>query len=195
MDQITGALALTGLALLGAAALAPAQVLPQCPPASPARISKPTFVVDQAWQRYRGLTPEHRCCARPCEPIVRFAAKVETNALALSDLARDPKVQGAAHDRAVAGFNAMSRERRLLTTDFLQCLIETTPKLVGGVQKCGVTSLDLRADWAMTPQFLISLGVGFLFGSEVLEDSMGGPGAPDAEPQTLLFTLGTDLKF
>ena len=42
----------------------------------------------------------------------------------------------------------MSRERRLLTTDFLQCLIETEPKLVGGVPKCGTTSLDLRADWA-----------------------------------------------
>jgi hypothetical protein len=29
----------------------------------------------------------------------------------------------------------------------------------------------------------------------VLEDSMGGPGAPDAERTTCLFTLGTDLKF
>lgn len=148
LDQIIGALALTGLALLGAAAPSPAQALPQCPPASPAQISKPTFLVDQAWQRYRGLMPEHRCCAKSCEPIVRFAAKVEANALALNDIARDPKVQGAAHDRALAGFNAMSRERRLLTTDFLQCLIETRPRLVGGVQTCGVTSLDLRAAWA-----------------------------------------------
>lgn len=148
-DRTASCIALSGLFLLGAAVLSPARALPQCGPATPTQISEPSLIVDQAWQRYRlKITPEHRCCAKPCEPIVRFAAKVETNALALNDIARDPKVQGAAHDRALAGFNAMSRERRLLTTDFLQCLIETTPKLVGGVQKCGITTLDLRAEWA-----------------------------------------------
>jgi hypothetical protein len=64
---------------------------------------------------------------------------------------------------------------------------ETTRKLGNEV--------DLRVDWAMTRQLMVTLGVGFLFGSEVLEDSMGGPGAPDAERTTCLFTLGTDLKF
>jgi hypothetical protein len=47
----------------------------------------------------------------------------------------------------------------------------------------------------MTRQLAIGLGVGFLFGSEVLEQSMGGPGAPDADHKTVLFTLATDLKF
>lgn len=149
IDRIIRLLTLAAPFLLGVAALSPAYALPKCASATPEHISEEGYMVDMAWQRYRlRITPEHRCCAKPCEPIERFAAKVETNAFALNDIARNPKVQGAAHDRAVAGFNAMSRERRLLTTDFLQCLIETEPKLVGGVPKCGTTSLDLRADWA-----------------------------------------------
>jgi hypothetical protein len=55
--------------------------------------------------------------------------------------------------------------------------------------------VDLKIAWEMSKQVVIDLGVGFLFGSKVLEDSMGGPNAPDAERQTILFTLGTDLKF
>ena len=73
------------------------------------------------------------------------------------------------------------------TAEPVRFAFETTRKLGN--------EIDLRADWAMTPQLVIGLGVGFLFGSEVLEDSMGGPGAPDADTQTLLFTLGTDLRF
>jgi hypothetical protein len=55
--------------------------------------------------------------------------------------------------------------------------------------------IDLKADWEMTKQFAFRLGVAYLFGSEILEDSMGGPGAPDAERQTWLYFLGFDLKF
>ena len=94
-DRILSSLALAGLLLFGAAALSPARALPQCAAASPERISKPSFIVDQLWQRYRGLTPEHRCCAKPCEPLVRYAAKVEENAFALNDVARNPKVSKA----------------------------------------------------------------------------------------------------
>ena len=55
--------------------------------------------------------------------------------------------------------------------------------------------IDLKVAWEMTKQVVIDAGVGFLFGSKVLENSMGGPGAPDAERHTVLFTLGTDLRF
>jgi hypothetical protein len=55
--------------------------------------------------------------------------------------------------------------------------------------------VDLKAAWELTKQVVIDAGVGFLFGSKVLENSMGGPGASDAERQTVLFTLGTDLRF
>lgn len=54
---------------------------------------------------------------------------------------------------------------------------------------------DVKLAWEMNRQVVIDLGVGFLFGSKVLRDSLGGPGAPDAELNTILFTLGTDLKF
>ena len=55
--------------------------------------------------------------------------------------------------------------------------------------------VDVKIAWEMTKQVVIDAGVGFLFGSKVLELSLGGPGAPDAERQTLLFTLGMDLRF
>lgn len=55
--------------------------------------------------------------------------------------------------------------------------------------------LDVTVAWEMNRQVVIDLGIGFLFGSKVLRDSLGGPGAPDAEVHTLLFTVGTDVKF
>jgi hypothetical protein len=64
---------------------------------------------------------------------------------------------------------------------------ETTRKLGNEV--------DLRVDWSLTRQFMVNLGIGFLFGSKVLEDSMGGPGASDASRRSLLVSFGTDLRF
>jgi hypothetical protein len=54
---------------------------------------------------------------------------------------------------------------------------------------------DLRVDWDFTKQLTLSAGVAYLWGSKVLEDSMGGPDAPNASQHTLLFTVGTDVKF
>jgi hypothetical protein len=55
--------------------------------------------------------------------------------------------------------------------------------------------IDVRIAWELTKQVVLDAGVGFLFGSKVLEDSLGGPGAPNAESQTILFTFGLDLRF
>jgi hypothetical protein len=54
---------------------------------------------------------------------------------------------------------------------------------------------DLRVDWDFTKQLALSAGVAYLWASKVLEDSMGGPGGPNASQHTILFTVGTDLKF
>jgi len=54
---------------------------------------------------------------------------------------------------------------------------------------------DVKVDWEFSKQLTVNAGVGYLFGSEVLEDSLGGPGARNAVKQTVLFTFGTDLKF
>jgi len=54
---------------------------------------------------------------------------------------------------------------------------------------------DVRADWDFTKQLTLTAGVAYLWASKVLEDSMGGPGGPSATEHTVLFTLGTDLKF
>jgi hypothetical protein len=54
---------------------------------------------------------------------------------------------------------------------------------------------DVRADWDFTKQLSFGVGIAFLWGSEVLEDSMGGQGVGNATLHTMLFTVGTDLRF
>ena len=72
--------------------------------------------------------------------------------------------------------------------------VEPVRFATGTTHKLG-TEVDLTADWELTRQVTISLGFGYLFGSKVLLESMGGAGASDAERQTMMFTLGTDLRF
>ena len=62
----------------------------------------------------------------------------------------------------------------------------------GTTHKLG-TEVDLTADWELTHQVTINAGIGFLFGSKVMQQSMVPSG--DASRQTILFTLGTDLRF
>lgn len=54
---------------------------------------------------------------------------------------------------------------------------------------------DVTATLDFTKQLSLTAGVGFLWGSRVLEDSMGGQGVGNASLKTLLFTIGTDVKF
>lgn len=136
-------LALGGLLLVAATATG-AHALPQCAPATPAQISTPKQYVDNAWQKYRGPTPEHRCCAKPCEPIIRFAARIETNALMLNAVARNPKVQEPEHSRALANANALFSKRSSLAFEFLRCYAETAPRGTGPAARCGETSVPYR---------------------------------------------------
>lgn len=62
----------------------------------------------------------------------------------------------------------------------------------GTTHKLG-TEVDVTADWELTRQVTVSAGVGFLFGSKILQQSMAPSG--DATRQALLFTLGTNLRF
>jgi len=139
----TGAAVVAGFGAL--LATAPARALPTCPPASPAHIAEEGFYVDNAWQRYRNdpktTTPEHRCCARVCEPIIRFAASIENNAMVLNDIARNPKVPQAERSRALTNANALFAKRRTLGFQFLTCLVETTPKGTGSARRCGQTTI------------------------------------------------------
>lgn len=114
-----------------------ARALPTCPPASPAQISTPKLQVDQIWQRYRTLTPEHRCCAKPCEPLARFAAKVEANALNLNAVARNPKVPPTTRQQALANSNEMFKQRGNLATEFIGCLNDTRPRPGPSGTVCG----------------------------------------------------------
>jgi hypothetical protein len=54
---------------------------------------------------------------------------------------------------------------------------------------------DLRIDWDFTKQLTVSAGVAYLWASEVLEDSMEAAAVGTPSQHTVLFTVGTDLKF
>lgn len=127
-------------------AAGPALALPKCAPASPEFISEPTYAVDQLWQRYRTkLTPEHRCCAIMCEPIIKLSADVEKNAYVLRNLAVDTRLPKAQRDKAHDDSNLMFSRRQVLNTQYIQCLNETRPTGTGSAAKCGTTSIDKLA--------------------------------------------------
>lgn len=95
------------------------------------------------------------------------------------------------------GLALNGRQKNDLHLSLLVGLTQTSQPVrfpIEDTRKLG-TEVDTRAEWDLTKQVALNAGVGFLFGSKVLEDSMGGPGAPHAHPQTLLFTFGTDVKF
>lgn len=111
--------------------------LPTCPAASPERISRPAMSVDQAWQRYRGLLPEHRCCAKVCEPIARLAAKIEDSTLRLYSIAAIGRLPTAAQQEVLRNASAMAISRGDLIDQFNDCLIATRPRVGTGGPLCG----------------------------------------------------------
>lgn len=123
--------------LAGLVAPGVASALPSCPPASPAQISDPRFLVNTAWQRYRNLSPTHRCCAKPCEPIQRLAAKIEASGIQLDAVARNPRLAAEVTRRARADANEMFGLRLDLSSDFIGCLNDTAPRAGSGGQVCG----------------------------------------------------------
>jgi hypothetical protein len=99
------------------------------------------LVVDQIWQRCRNLTPEHRCCAKPCEPPARFDARIEANALNLNAIARNPKLPQATRQQALLDSNEMFERRGNLATEFIGCLNDTRPRAGAGGTVCGEPTL------------------------------------------------------
>ena len=66
----------------------------------------------------------------------------------------------------------------------------------GGVNEDALgTEVDIKAQWVLTKQASLNFAIAFLFGSDVLEQSMGGAANPDAEDNASLFTFGADLRF
>ncbi len=57
------------------------------------------------------------------------------------------------------------------------------------------TEFDVRARWAVTKQASLQAAVGFLFGSDILENSLGGSSVDGADDSAILYTLGADLRF
>ncbi len=66
----------------------------------------------------------------------------------------------------------------------------TTDKKLGN-------EFDVRANWHLNKQASIGLGFAYLFGSNILEDSMSAAGAPTNrdEKSAFMYTLGLDLRF
>jgi hypothetical protein len=65
---------------------------------------------------------------------------------------------------------------------------------VGGEDALG-DELDIKVKWDLTKQASLTMALGFLFSSDVLEESMGGAAAEDAEDSATLFSLGANLNF
>lgn len=73
----------------------------------------------------------------------------------------------------------------------------TAGKAAGRTEDVLGNEIDLRISWSLNKQASFGLGVAYLFGSDILENSMSAAGAPDAraEDSTLLYTLGLNLRF
>jgi hypothetical protein len=65
----------------------------------------------------------------------------------------------------------------------------------GGTENKLGDELDVRATWHMTKQFSLRLSLAYLWGSTLLEKSMGGNANPNARDHAWLSVLGWDLNF
>ena len=126
-----------------------ARALPQCVAASPPEVGVAKLYAYNSWQKYRTLPPEHRCCAKPCEPLGSFAGKIEVNADALNAVARNPKVPEAERKRALDNANALFKQRSDTTFQFLMCIAQSTPVGTGASARCGkILVTDSLLKWA-----------------------------------------------
>ena len=55
--------------------------------------------------------------------------------------------------------------------------------------------MDLKCAYSLSKQATVKLGAGALFGSDVLEQSLGGSGDPDASKRAFVWSLGVDARF
>jgi hypothetical protein len=65
---------------------------------------------------------------------------------------------------------------------------------VGGEDALGI-EVDGRVRWIVTKQASLNAAIGLLFGSDIMEESMGGSGNDDSDDSAILYTLGADLRF
>ena len=67
---------------------------------------------------------------------------------------------------------------------------------IGTERKLG-DEIDAKVTWALTKQASLHFGIGFLFDSKILEDSMDAAGASASKSKTraIEYVLGADLKF
>jgi hypothetical protein len=55
--------------------------------------------------------------------------------------------------------------------------------------------LDVRARWNITKQASLQAAIALLFGSDILEEEMGGSANDDSDDSAMMWTLGADLRF
>jgi hypothetical protein len=55
--------------------------------------------------------------------------------------------------------------------------------------------LDIRARWNVTKQAGLQAAIGLLFGSDIMEEEIGGSAADESDDSAILWTLGADLRF
>lgn len=55
--------------------------------------------------------------------------------------------------------------------------------------------LDVRARWNVTKQAGLQAAIALLFGSDIMEEEIGGSAARESDDSSLMYTLGADLRF
>jgi hypothetical protein len=55
--------------------------------------------------------------------------------------------------------------------------------------------LDVRARWNVTKQAGLQAAIALLFGSDIMEEEIGGGAADESDDGSIMYTLGADLRF
>jgi len=66
----------------------------------------------------------------------------------------------------------------------------------GGTEEDALgTEFDARMRWHITKQASLNAAVGFLFGSNIMEEEMGGSANDESDDSCMMYTVGADLRF
>jgi hypothetical protein len=161
-DEIAVPRRVMSMPLVPEALAAEADEAPYC--VNRKHIGRRGYLVDQAWQFYRELekTAPLRVgwcnCAKRCEPIDRYAAKIEAQAFLAKDASVDPKVRPKLRNKYAKRSSELFAQRNETVNTFRSCLDETRPPISMASQSYPVTekklegcvdNLSLKADWAL----------------------------------------------
>jgi hypothetical protein len=110
-----------------------------------------------------------------------FGLDWDTNSLIFKIMAELPLQIKAKNDLVLSAILGIAR-----TTEDVQ--------FASGEDALG-NELDVRARWNVTKQAGLQAAIALLFGSDIMEEEIGGSAASESDDSSLMYTLGADLRF